>query len=130
MNVLTTLTFSDSDNLYDEVDQNTSQGTANHSVITEDNPALLRATATTDSSISTPVTIIPSSAQVMTTFSSSSGTSLPLASIINNKSIGQPQSSVIHIKGLAVVGTGLTDKYIRLQRVCMIHADILVGTSV
>jgi hypothetical protein len=45
----------------------------------------------------------------------SSGPLLPLTNIINNKLTGQSQSSVKHTKGLAVVSTGLMDKYIRSQ---------------
>jgi hypothetical protein len=47
--------------------------------------------------------------------STSSASSMPLASIINNNPIGKPNSSVKRVKGLAVIGIGLMDKYIRSQ---------------
>jgi hypothetical protein len=56
-----------------------------------------------------------------------SGPSLPLASINNNESAGQHRSSVKRVKGLAVVGKGLTDKYFMLLRVLVILTDIMVG---
>jgi hypothetical protein len=49
--------------------------------------------------------------------SASSRSSLPLANINNNEQTGQHQSSAKRMKGLAVVGTGLTDKYFRSQQV-------------
>jgi hypothetical protein len=54
---------------------------------------------------------------------------MPLTSIINNRPIGQPHSSVKRVKGLAVIGTGLTDKYFGSQRVHVTLTDVFVGTS-
>jgi hypothetical protein len=40
------------------------------------------------------------------------GSPAPLASTGNTEATGQPQAPVKHAKGLAVMGTGVTDKYI------------------
>ena len=45
------------------------------------------------------------------------GTNPTLASTTENKPAGRCQGSVKRVKGLAVVGTGLTDKYNKSQRV-------------
>jgi hypothetical protein len=51
-----------------------------------------------------------------------SGSTPPLASINNNEpaASGQRQSSAKRVKGLAVIGTGLTAKYVGLQQVLVI----------
>jgi hypothetical protein len=54
----------------------------------------------------------------LTLVSTPSRSMLPLTSIGNNKTAGQldHQTPIKHKKGLAIVGTGLTDKYICSQR--------------
>jgi hypothetical protein len=61
--------------------------------------------------------------------STSSGSTPLLASINDNEPAGQHQSSAKRVKGLAVIGTGLTDKYFRSQQVYIFHTDILVEIS-
>jgi len=61
--------------------------------------------------------------------STSHGTTPTLASTNNNETTGQHQGSAKHVKGLAVVGTGLMDKYLSLQQVYVIQTDIFLGTS-
>jgi len=48
----------------------------------------------------------------------SSGLSLSLASVINNELTRQHQGLVKRTKGLAVIGTGLTEKCVRSQHTC------------
>src|SRR5258708_4493299 len=59
----------------------------------------------------------------------SHGTTLTLASTNNNETTGWCQGSAKCAKGLAVIGTGLTDKYLGLQQVYVIQTDIFLGTS-
>src|SRR5712692_7701017 len=61
--------------------------------------------------------------------STSHGTTLTLASTNNNETTGRRQGSAKRTKGLAVVGTGLTDKYLGLQQVYVIQTNIFLGTS-
>jgi hypothetical protein len=120
----------DSDELYGEVDKNNNM--ANMSVLLEGNMA---ASSSAPTSTSMPLAFLTDKASkkenhaprsvdnnaaditgiTQSSALSSPGSSLPLVGISNNETAGQCQSSVKCAKGLAVVSTGLTDKYFGWQ---------------
>ena len=150
----------DSDGLYDEVDRSSTCGTTNSTTTPRGNP-----TGLTTSSLSTSMTIAPSSsipmsassAPMMITPSSSnpmSSTSAPATTMslsstlttitssvstlsrsapppasVNDETAGQGQSSAKRMKGQAIVGKGLTDKYFRPQHVQTLKTNIFTGIS-